>query len=90
HGVEIVDNASRLGDLQLIEFERRCRIFGLNPGYVNLFSKQSFINNPPVKEVVDKCGVILVNNYLFDTHLNKNVIELFQDLKVGTKIISLK
>lgn len=90
HGVEIVANASRLGDLQLEEFENRCRIFGLKPGFVNLFSKQSFVNNPPVKEIVDRCQVILVNNYLFDTQLNKKVVELFQDLKVGTKIISLK
>lgn len=90
HGVEIVENASRLGDLQAEEFELRCRVFGLKPGAVNLFSQQSFVNNPPVKKVVDKCEVILVNNYLFDNPLNKKVIELFQDLKVGTKIISLK
>ncbi|GAV30327.1 hypothetical protein PMKS-003838 [Pichia membranifaciens] len=90
HGVEIVENASRLGDLQAEEFELRCRVFGLKPGSVNLFSQQSFVNNPPVKNVVDKCKVILVNNYLFDNPLNKKVIELFQDLKVGTKIISLK
>lgn len=90
HGVEIVENASRLGDLQAEEFELRCRIFGLRPGAVNLFSKQSFVDNPPVKKIVDKCNVILVNNYLFDNPLNKKVIELFQDLKVGTKIISLK
>lgn len=90
HGVEIVANASRLGDLQLLEFENRCRIFGIKPGFVNLFSKQSFVDNPPVKKIVDKCNVILVNNYLFDTKLNKMVVELFEDLAVGTKIISLK
>jgi H3 lysine-79-specific histone-lysine N-methyltransferase len=90
HGVEIVENASRLGDLQLEEFKSRCKIFGLNPGFVNLFSKQSFVDNLPVKNIIDKCDVILVNNYLFDNALNKKVIELFQDLKVGTKIISLK
>lgn len=90
YGVEIVENASILGDMQVEEFATRCRIFGLNPGFAKLFSKQSFIDNPPVKEIVDKCNVILVNNYLFDSVLNKKVIELFQDLQIGTKIISLK
>lgn len=90
HGVEIAKNASRLGDLQLAEFESRCRIFGLKPGLASLFSQQSFVDNPAVKEIIDRCNVILVNNYLFDNNLNKKVIELIQDLKVGTKIISLK
>lgn len=90
YGVEIVENASRLADLQLDEFNSRCKIFGLNPGLVKLFGNQSFANNPPVKEVVDQCDVILVNNYLFDTQLNEKVVDLFQDLKVGCKIISLK
>lgn len=90
YGVEIVENASILGDYQLVEFNNRCKVFGINPGFVKLFSKESFIDNPPVKKIVDKCNVILVNNYLFDNKLNKKVIELFQDLKVGCKIISLK
>lgn len=90
YGVEIVENASRLGDLQLEEFKSRCRIYGLKPGFVKLFAKQSFVDNENVSEIVDRCNVILVNNYLFDTKLNKKVIELFQNLKVGTKIISLK
>ncbi|CAI8510690.1 unnamed protein product [Pichia kudriavzevii] len=90
YGVEIVEHASRLGDLQLAEFNNRCRVLGLNPGITKLFSQQSFIDNPPVKAVVDRCDVILCNNYLFDANLNKKVIDLFQDLKVGCKIISLK
>jgi H3 lysine-79-specific histone-lysine N-methyltransferase len=90
YGVEIVKGASVLGDIQANEFNSRCGIFGLKPGLVKLFSEQSFIDNPPVKAIVDKCTVILVNNYLFDNELNKRVVELFQDLKVGTKIISLK
>lgn len=90
YGVEIVENASRLADLQLVEFQNRCRVFGFNPGYVKLFGHQSFVDNPPVQEVIDKCDVMLVNNYLFDAKLNKKVVDLLETCKVGTKIISLK
>lgn len=90
YGVEIAGNASDLGDAQAAEFERRCRIMGLNHGPVELFSRQSFADNPAVKKVVDESNVILCNNYLFDAELNQKVVELFANLKVGTKIISLK
>lgn len=90
YGVEIVENASRLADVQLVEFQNRCRVFGFNPGHVKLFGHQSFVDNPPVQEVIDKCDVMLVNNYLFDAKLNKKVVDLLETCKVGTKIISLK
>lgn len=90
YGVEIVENASHLADLQLVEFQNRCRAFGFKPGYVKLFGNQSFAENPPVQAVIDKCDVMLVNNYLFDAKLNKKVVDLLETCKVGTKIISLK
>ncbi|KAF6013293.1 hypothetical protein HII12_002008 [Brettanomyces bruxellensis] len=90
YGVEIAKNASDLGDKQAAEFCKRCKVMGLTHGPVHLFSRQSFEDNMDVKKVVDRCDVILVNNYLFDAKLNSKVVELFSDLKVGTKIISLK
>ncbi|VEU21730.1 DEKNAAC102276 [Brettanomyces naardenensis] len=90
YGVEIAKNASDLGDMQAAEFCRRSRIMGLSHGPIKLFSRQSFADNPEVKKVIDRSNVILVNNYLFDAKLNGKVAELFADLKVGTKIISLK
>lgn len=90
YGVEIAKNASDLGDKQAAEFAKRCRVMGLTHGPVHLFSRQSFEDNMDVKKVVDRCDVILVNNYLFDAKLNSKVVELFSDLKIGTKIISLK
>lgn len=90
YGCEIMEHASRLCELQLIEFENRCKILGLNPGKIEFYLYQSFEDNKPVKETVNQCNVILCNNYLFDSKLNLKVTELFTDLKVGTKIISLK
>ncbi|OWB56953.1 methyltransferase activity protein [[Candida] boidinii] len=90
YGCEIMEHASRLCELQLTEFENRCKILGLNPGKIEFYLYQSFEDNKPVKETVNQCNVILCNNYLFDSKLNLKVTELFTDLKVGTKIISLK
>ncbi|KAI0462672.1 hypothetical protein LJB42_004168 [Komagataella kurtzmanii] len=91
-GCEIMEHASFLSELQLIEFKTRCDIFGIKPGKVEFFLRQTFEDNLQVSEVVSKCEVILVNNYLFDATLNSKVISLFQCLKesIGTKIVSLK
>ncbi|GMG20866.1 unnamed protein product [[Candida] boidinii] len=85
YGCEIMEHASRLCELQLIEFENRCKILGLNPGKIEFYLYQSFEDNKPVKETVNQCNVILCNNYLFDSKLNLKVTELFTDLKVGLK-----
>lgn len=90
YGCEIMSNASKLSDLQTKEFVKRCKIFGIKPGYVKNFLAQSFVDNKGVSEAVNKCDVILCNNYLFDADLNAKVVELFRHLKTGTKIITLK
>ncbi|GMM27734.1 histone methyltransferase [Martiniozyma asiatica (nom. inval.)] len=90
YGVEIMENASILADKQKVEFENRCKTWGIRPGKVKLFGKQSFTDNLNVKLIVDDCKFLLINNYLFDHELNMKVVDLLQDLKVGTKIISLK
>lgn len=89
-GCEIMENASDLAELQHKVFEERCKYFGINPGKVGFFHKESFVANDAVRKIVEKCDVILVNNYIFSPDLNKEVIKLFQGLKTGTKIISLK
>ncbi|CDK29027.1 unnamed protein product [Kuraishia capsulata CBS 1993] len=89
-GCEIMDHASTLSELQLKEFEQRCKIYGLRTGSVSYFLRQGFEENPDVEDYVNKSDIILVNNYLFDSELNQKVVELFRGLRVGTKIISLK
>lgn len=90
YGVEIMKNASELADQQLLEFGHRCKVWGIKPGAITLLGNQSFTENPTVKAIVDQCHVLLINNYLFDHELNEKIVDLLQDIKVGTKIISLK
>lgn len=90
YGVEIMKNASELANQQYVEFCKRCAIWGIKPGNITLLGNQSFTENVRVKEIVDQCNVLLINNYLFDHELNEKIVELLQDIKVGTKIISLK
>lgn len=90
YGVEIMENCSELAALQLDQLQTRSKLFGIQPGYCELFHKQSFVNNPRVKEIIDRCDVILCNNFLFTPELNEECVKLFGNLKKGTKIISLK
>ncbi|ODV76429.1 histone methyltransferase DOT1 [Cyberlindnera jadinii NRRL Y-1542] len=90
YGCEIMENCSRLAELQEVAFHERCALFGIQPGKVGFFHRQSFVGNVKVKSVIDRCNVILVNNFLFTPDLNKETLMLFLDVKVGTKIISLK
>ncbi|GME83694.1 unnamed protein product [Ambrosiozyma monospora] len=90
YGVELAKNASILADAQLEEFQKRCALLGLKLPKIKLFGQQSFVDNPAVQEVVTNADVLLINNYLFDASLNLKIVELIQDLKPGSKIISLK
>lgn len=63
---------------------------GLNLSPVKFFLKQSFVANKAVEDVIKECDILLVNNFLFDMKLNKEVEKLIQNVKVGCKIISLK
>ncbi|CDR39448.1 CYFA0S03e03466g1_1 [Cyberlindnera fabianii] len=90
YGVEIMENCSVLAEEQEAVFFDRCKFFGINPGAVKLFGNQSFVGNEVVSDCVSKADVILVNNFLFSPELNRATMNLFLDLKPGTKIISLK
>lgn len=90
YGCEIMENCSKLAEFQEVAFKERCALYGIQPGPVGFFHRQSFVGNPEVKNVIDRCDVILVNNFLFEPELNKETLLLFLDVKVGTKIISLK
>ncbi|KAG7694207.1 hypothetical protein KL951_004085 [Ogataea haglerorum] len=90
YGVEIMDHASRLCRLQTEEFEKRCAIWGVKHGAMKFFLGESFVDNAPVQQIIDRSDVILVNNYLFDSELSKRVVDLFSNLRAGTQIISLK
>ncbi|CAI1857167.1 hypothetical protein SEUBUCD646_0B05420 [Saccharomyces eubayanus] len=89
-GCEIMEDASDLTLLQHQELKKRCKLFGMHLNNVEFSLKRSFVNNERVSEIIPLCDVILVNNFLFDEELNKEVEKILQAAKVGCKIISLK
>ncbi|CAI4038295.1 hypothetical protein SMKI_04G6370 [Saccharomyces mikatae IFO 1815] len=89
-GCEIMEDASDLTILQYQELMKRCNLFGMHLNNVEFSLKESFVGNKRVIELIPQCDVILVNNFLFDEELNKEVEKILQTAKVGCKIISLK
>ncbi|KAH3676110.1 hypothetical protein WICMUC_002407 [Wickerhamomyces mucosus] len=89
YGCELMENCCKLANEQLKEFHTRTKYYGLNPGKVELL-EGDFNENPLVKKIIDRCDVILVNNFLFEPELNEQVLQLLENIKIGTKIISLK
>ncbi|CCH60651.1 hypothetical protein TBLA_0D01440 [Henningerozyma blattae CBS 6284] len=89
-GCEIMKNASTLTELQQVELENRCKLFGIRLQAIDFSLRTSFVNNEKVSTLLKKCDVVLVNNFLFDSDLNKQVENTLKDLKIGCKVISLK
>ncbi|CCK69418.1 histone methyltransferase DOT1 KNAG_0C03070 [Huiozyma naganishii CBS 8797] len=89
-GCEIMEDASTLTELQYKELTNRCHFNGLNLKPVQFLLRQSFVDNEAVITLLRDCDVLLVNNFLFDSKLNKVVETLLENAKVGCKIISLK
>lgn len=89
-GCEIMPNASLLTEAQCEELKQRCRLLGLNLPPLEFSLRKSFIDNKRVNELLAKCDVLLVNNFIFDAEMNKHVESIIQNLKPGCKIITLK
>ena len=90
YGVEIMEQASAACESQDREFLQRSKYYGLDHGKVTFFLRQSFVDNEPVKKIVENIDIVLVNNYVFEPKLNDLVGLLLNNLKPGSKIISLK
>ncbi|KAJ2020723.1 Nucleosomal histone H3-Lys79 methylase [Coemansia sp. S100] len=88
-GIEIMKVPARFAKRQAREFEHRMRLYKLRHGSVQVW-RGDFCESPSVQALLPKADVLLVNNYAFDSTLNQNLLQLFLDLKEGTKIISLK
>ncbi|KAJ2868092.1 Nucleosomal histone H3-Lys79 methylase [Coemansia aciculifera] len=88
-GIEIMKVPARFAKRQAREFEHRMRLYKLRHGSVQVW-RGDFCESPSVQALLPKADVLLVNNYAFDSALNQNLLQLFLDLKEGTKIISLK
>lgn len=88
-GCEIMENACKLADAQKIEFEARCRLWGIQPGRARL-ERGDFMLNEKIRSALQRADVVLVNNEVFTPELNVSLVNLFLDLKEGCKIVSLK
>lgn len=89
-GCEIMSNASTLTELQNEELVKRCKLAGIKLSPVEFSLRKSFVNNERVNELIPQCDVILINNFLFDSDMNREVEKIIQNVKVGCKIVTLK
>ena len=88
-GCEMMPTACKLAELQKIEFESRCHLWGLSQGEIHL-ERGDFLTNEAIRMVLQRADVVLVNNQAFQPDLNEKLTSLFLDLKEGAKIVSLK
>ncbi len=88
-GIEMMPVASELSSLQKKEMENRIKMYGIKIGEINTISG-SFVSNPQIQNVLKRADFVLCNNYAFDAELNGHLVDMFLDLRDGTKIISLK
>ncbi|KAK4908318.1 Nucleosomal histone H3-Lys79 methylase [Elasticomyces elasticus] len=88
-GCEMMDNPAGMAEQSAKEFPQRCRMFGIQPGSVNLIHA-SFLEDDKIKEVLQRADVVLVNNQAFNPEINTKLKYLFLDLKESAQIVSLK
>lgn len=87
-GCEIMPDTCDIAEDYKVEFEARCRLWGIKPGPVRL-ERGDFTENDNIREVLRRADVVLVNNRVFTPTLNNTLVNLFLDCKDGCKIVSL-
>jgi H3 lysine-79-specific histone-lysine N-methyltransferase len=88
-GCEMMENACNLAEEQKKEFGARCRMWGIAPGKVHL-ERGDFRKSDRTLAALKRADVVLVNNQAFTAQLNDHLVNMFLDLKIGCKIVSLK
>lgn len=78
NGIEINPPPANLGALQVAQFRKRLRLWGLNAGSVCL-RKGDFCEDLSVREWISKADVVLVNNWAFSAQCESNSIVLSED-----------
>jgi H3 lysine-79-specific histone-lysine N-methyltransferase len=64
-GIELLPSTAQVAQLHLEHFLQRCRMWGLQPGEVDLRAGDMLANHE-VDEVICVADVVLVNNEVFD------------------------
>ena len=88
-GCEMMENACNLAEEQKKEFRERCRLWGIAPGKIHL-ERGDFRKSERTMAALQRADVVLVNNQAFTSQLNDHLVNMFLDLKIGCKIVSLK
>ncbi|TDL28959.1 DOT1-domain-containing protein [Rickenella mellea] len=88
-GIEIMPGPSSLAKGQLEQFKKRCRMWGVEAGEVELM-QGDMTDCRRVDELLSQADVVLVNNFVFREELNAALRPKFLDLKEGAIVVSLK
>ncbi|OMJ21098.1 Histone-lysine N-methyltransferase, H3 lysine-79 specific [Smittium culicis] len=89
YGVEVMDTPASLAQLQVNEYNLRMKSYNLKRGIAHI-THGDFLEDQFAINILKSASVVLVNNHAFDSTLNQRLMQMFLDLKDGTKIISLK
>ncbi|KAJ2847982.1 hypothetical protein IWW36_003566 [Coemansia brasiliensis] len=89
YGIEIMKVPARFATRQAQEFAKRMQLYNMGHRPVRIWHGD-FCESAEVQRLLPQADVVLVNNYAFDSKLNQNLLQMFLDLKEGTRIISLK
>ena len=88
HGIEIMDAAAGYANDQATELRARAKLWNINLGPMTLLHGD-FLESPQIDDVLRRADVVLVNNKVFPSKLNNQLLDKFLDLKQGCKVVSL-
>lgn len=88
HGIEIMDRAAEYAQDQALELRARAKLWNISLGSITLLHGD-FLDSPPIDDVLRRADVVLVNNKVFPSRLNGQLLDKFLDLKTGCKVVSL-
>ncbi|KAJ8587920.1 DOT1-domain-containing protein [Rhizopogon salebrosus TDB-379] len=89
YGIEVMPTPAEVGREQLRQMKKRCRMWGLSMGEVEL-EEGDMLTSRRVTELLPQADVVLVNNKVFQQPLNEALRPRFLDLKEGAIVVSLK
>ncbi|KAF8525244.1 DOT1-domain-containing protein [Hysterangium stoloniferum] len=88
-GIEKSPNPAAIAKDHLPQFQKRCRMWGVEPGDLELL-EGDFTDDHRVMEKMKNADLVLCNNYAFTEPLNQALLHHFLDMKEGAVVISLR
>lgn len=88
HGIEIMDAAAGYANDQATELRARAKLWNISLGPLTLLHGD-FLESPQIDDALRRADVVLVNNKVFPSKLNNQLLDKFLDLKQGCRVVSL-